>query len=60
MKRYARSFRGRVALLTHAFATRPQFQNILYITVNLPDIIPDTLKYELTPTTLSVAAKAGK
>ena len=35
-------------------------QNILYVTVNLPDIKPDTLQYDLTPTTLSFKAKAGK
>ncbi len=35
-------------------------QNVLYVTVNLPDIKPDTLQYDLTPTKLSFKAKAGK
>ena len=35
-------------------------QNILYVTVNLPDIKPETLEYNLTPNTLSFKAKAGK
>jgi hypothetical protein len=30
------------------------------LTVNLPEIIESTLKYELTPTSISVQAKAGK
>jgi hypothetical protein len=28
--------------------------------VNLPEIIESTLKYDLTPTSISVQAKAGK
>ena len=35
-------------------------QNILYVTVNLPDIKPETLKYNLTSTSISFEAKAGK
>ena len=35
-------------------------QNILYVTVNLPDIKPETIEYNLTATTLSFKAKAGK
>ncbi|KAI0639001.1 HSP20-like chaperone [Trametes polyzona] len=34
-------------------------KNILYVTVNLPDIKPETLQYELTPTHISFKAKAG-
>lgn len=34
-------------------------QNFLYITVNLPDIAPDTLDYKLTPTAIHFKAKAG-
>lgn len=37
----------------------PFRQNILYVTINLPDIKEDTFKYELTPTSLSFAAQAG-
>ena len=35
-------------------------KNIIYLTVNLPEIIESTLKYDLTPTSISVQAKAGK
>ncbi|KAI0762608.1 HSP20-like chaperone [Fomes fomentarius] len=34
-------------------------KNVLYITVNLPDIQADTLEYNLTPTKLSFKAKTG-
>ncbi|KAL1952284.1 hypothetical protein VTO73DRAFT_1433 [Trametes versicolor] len=34
-------------------------KNILYVTVNLPDIKPETLQYELTPAHISFKAKAG-
>ncbi|KAI0757383.1 HSP20-like chaperone [Daedaleopsis nitida] len=34
-------------------------KNILYVTVNLPDIKAGTLEYNLTPTSLSFKAKAG-
>jgi hypothetical protein len=36
------------------------FQNIVYVTVNLPDIHVDTLVYELTSTKLTFKAKAGR
>ena len=36
------------------------YQNILYVTVNLPDIKPETLEYSLTSSKLSFKAKAGK
>jgi hypothetical protein len=34
-------------------------QNILYVTINLPDIVESTLKYDLEPTGLSFKAQAG-
>ncbi|EMD41447.1 hypothetical protein CERSUDRAFT_90011 [Gelatoporia subvermispora B] len=34
-------------------------KNILYVTINLPDVKPETLKYNLTPTSISFEAKAG-
>ncbi|GBE78480.1 HSP20-like chaperone [Sparassis latifolia] len=34
-------------------------KNILYLTVNLPDIKPETVEYDLTSTTISFKAKAG-
>ncbi|GJE87849.1 co-chaperone p23 family protein [Phanerochaete sordida] len=34
-------------------------KNILYVTVNLPDIKPESLKYELTATAISFKAQAG-
>ncbi|KAG8932415.1 hypothetical protein FRC01_014141 [Tulasnella sp. 417] len=34
-------------------------KNILYFTINLPDVQENTIKYELTPTSISFAAKAG-
>ncbi|CAL1696623.1 unnamed protein product [Somion occarium] len=34
-------------------------KNILYVTVNLPDIKPETLDYQLTPTHISLKAKSG-
>ncbi|KAI9059637.1 HSP20-like chaperone [Trametes sanguinea] len=34
-------------------------KNILYVTVNLPDIKSETLQYNLTPTSISFKAKAG-
>lgn len=44
--------------------TRPFFrsfvQNVLYITINVPDIKAETFKFDLTPTSISFAAKAGK
>jgi hypothetical protein len=41
-------------------STPQKYQNIVYMTVNLPDIIESTLEYKLTPTNISVKAKAGK
>ncbi|CCM01278.1 uncharacterized protein FIBRA_03327 [Fibroporia radiculosa] len=34
-------------------------KNVLYITVNLPDVKPETLEYNLTSTSISFKAKAG-
>ena len=52
-------FLGRV--LTIFFRDRVSFlQNILYVTVNLPDIKTETFEYNLTPTSLTFKAKAGK
>ncbi|ESK88948.1 wos2 protein [Moniliophthora roreri MCA 2997] len=34
-------------------------KNIIYLTVNLPDIQDSTLQYNLTPTTISFKARAG-
>ncbi|KAF8203763.1 HSP20-like chaperone [Pholiota molesta] len=34
-------------------------KNVLYITINLPDIKPGTLEYNLTPTSISFKAKSG-
>ncbi|KAG6918671.1 hypothetical protein DXG01_012488 [Tephrocybe rancida] len=34
-------------------------KNVLYLTVNLPDIQEQTLSYELTPTSISFQAKSG-
>jgi len=34
-------------------------QNILFVTVNLPDIIVSSLEYILTETSISFKAKAG-
>ncbi|KAI0307442.1 HSP20-like chaperone [Multifurca ochricompacta] len=34
-------------------------KNVLFVTVNLPDIIEDSLQYDLQPTKLSFKAKAG-
>ncbi|EPQ60996.1 HSP20-like chaperone [Gloeophyllum trabeum ATCC 11539] len=34
-------------------------KNVIYFTVNLPDIIESTLEYNLTPTHISFKAKAG-
>lgn len=36
------------------------YQNILYLTINLPDIIESSLKVNLTATGISLEAKAGK
>lgn len=35
-------------------------KNVLYVTVNLPDIQESTLVYDLTPTSISVKAKSGE
>jgi hypothetical protein len=35
-------------------------QNIIYLTVNLPDVVESTLQCDLTPTSLKFKAKAGK
>ncbi|KAG8978930.1 hypothetical protein FRB90_008249 [Tulasnella sp. 427] len=34
-------------------------KNLIYFTINVPDVQESTIKYELTPTTISFAAKAG-
>jgi hypothetical protein len=34
-------------------------QNIVYVTVNLPDIKPETVKFELKPASVHFAAQAG-
>ncbi|KAG9051231.1 hypothetical protein FS837_010518 [Tulasnella sp. UAMH 9824] len=34
-------------------------KNIVYLTINLPDVQENTIKYELTPKSISFAAKAG-
>ncbi|TRM65645.1 HSP20-like chaperone [Schizophyllum amplum] len=34
-------------------------QNVLFVTINLPDIQKDSLKFDLQPTKVSFAAKAG-
>ncbi|KAI0318000.1 HSP20-like chaperone [Amylostereum chailletii] len=34
-------------------------KNILFVTINLPDIIPDSLDYKLEPTKISFKARAG-
>ena len=39
--------------------TRSRPQNILYVTVNLPDIKPESVKFDLKPTSLHFAAQAG-
>ena len=38
----------------------PRSQNLVFLTVNLPDIKPDSLKYDLTPSSISFEAKAGR
>ena len=35
-------------------------QNIVYLTINLPDIIEDSMKIDLTATGLSFQARTGK
>ena len=35
-------------------------QNIIYVSVNIPDIKAETLKYDLTPTTITFSAQEGK
>lgn len=36
------------------------FQNFLYVTINLPDIVESSLEYTLTATSISFKAKAGE
>lgn len=35
-------------------------QNIVYLTINLPNIVESTLQCDLTPTSLKFKAKAGR
>lgn len=42
------------------YAIIPKKKNVLYVTVNLPDIQESTLVYDLTPTSISVKAKSGE
>ena len=37
----------------------PILQNIIYLTVNVPDVVESSLEYALTPTALSFKATAG-
>jgi hypothetical protein len=48
---------GRVA---QGSGSRVGWQNIVYLTVNLPDIDESTLKFDLGATALKFEAKTGK
>lgn len=36
-----------------------RLQNVVYLTINLPNIIESSVKYELTPSKISFKAKAN-
>ncbi|KDQ54823.1 hypothetical protein JAAARDRAFT_209038 [Jaapia argillacea MUCL 33604] len=38
---------------------KDETKNIVYVTIHLPDVIPSSLDYKLTPTTISLTATAG-
>ncbi|KAG8883727.1 hypothetical protein FRB97_006038 [Tulasnella sp. 331] len=40
-------------------STTEAAKNFVYLTINLPDVQEDTIKYELTPSKISFSAKAG-
>ena len=37
-----------------------QKQNVIFVTINLPDVQESTIEYDLTPTSISFKGRAGK